>query len=182
MRSGDDGWKGGDLMQWLFPQELFDPAIVGTVTNVNRSTVTPAGYFYRRPTGAGTGQASFGAIATGDLPAGVLVLSGGVAPVAGSLTVSGNIIASGTQNQMDSLGLKSGANKSCGTVTLVGGTMTVSNTRVTAGSIVLVGIVTDGGTPGAVRVSAKVAGTSFSIASSSALDTSVVGWVIVEPY
>jgi hypothetical protein len=37
------------------------------------------------------------------------------------------------------------------------------------------------GTPGWLRVSARVAGTSFTITSSSGTDTSTVAWLIAEP-
>jgi hypothetical protein len=39
----------------------------------------------------------------------------------------------------------------------------------------------DGGTPGWVRVSARVASTSFTITSSDAADTSTVAYLMVEP-
>lgn len=60
--------------------------------------------------------------------------------------------------------------------TLVGGTVTVSNAAVKAGSRIELWCKTPGGTPGAVFVSAKTADTSFVITSTSGTDTSVVGW------
>ena len=65
-----------------------------------------------------------------------------------------------------------------GTATLVAGTATVSSTKVLSHSKIKVGQKIPGGTPGAVFVSAKTAGTSFIITSTSALDTSVVSWEI----
>lgn len=68
-----------------------------------------------------------------------------------------------------------------GTAVLVGGTVVVSNANVTANSIILLTSNTDGGTPGFVRVSARSAGTSFTITSSSGTDTSTIAWFIFEP-
>ena len=79
--------------------------------------------------------------------------------------------------------IKTGSNARMGTCTLVAGTCTVSNTSITANTVVqlthqsLAGIATFGG----IGVSARTPGTSFVITSSSALDTSVIGWVLFEP-
>lgn len=80
-----------------------------------------------------------------------------------------------------SLRIKEGANACMGRATLVGGTVTVNTTAVSANSEVFLTCQTPGGTPGFLRVSARVAGTSFTILSSSGTDTSVVAWMIVEP-
>lgn len=74
-----------------------------------------------------------------------------------------------------------GSNARQGTVTLVGGTATVSNTTVTANSRIFLTSQADGGTPGFVRVSSRVAGTSFTITSSSGTDTSTIAYEIFEP-
>jgi hypothetical protein len=79
------------------------------------------------------------------------------------------------------LRVKEGTNAKMGTATLAAGTVTVANTSITATSRVFLTCQTPGGTPGWLRVSARTAGTSFTILSSSASDTSVVGWLIVEP-
>jgi hypothetical protein len=68
-----------------------------------------------------------------------------------------------------------------GTATLVAGTVTVSNTSVTANSRVFLTSQVDGGTPGWLRVSARTAGTSFTITSWSSSDTSTVAWMAVQP-
>lgn len=78
------------------------------------------------------------------------------------------------------LQVKTGTNAKIGTATLVGGTVTVANTSVTANSRIFAESNTDGGTPGWLRISAKVVGTSFTITSSSGTDTSTVAWYIVE--
>lgn len=77
--------------------------------------------------------------------------------------------------------VKEGSNAKSGVVTLSGGTATVANTSVTATSRIQLTSQSDGGTPGWLRVSARTAGTSFTITSSSASDTSTVAWFIVEP-
>ncbi len=68
-----------------------------------------------------------------------------------------------------------------GTATLVGGTVVVSDTATTASSNIQLTCQTPGGTPGFLRVSARTAGTSFTILSSSGTDTSTVGYVVFEP-
>lgn len=79
------------------------------------------------------------------------------------------------------LAIKTGTNARVGTSTLVGGTVTVSNTSITASTIVIAFCQTPGGTPGFLRCSARTAGTSFTLLSSSGTDTSVVGWLLIEP-
>lgn len=74
----------------------------------------------------------------------------------------------------------SGSNKRCGTATLVGGTITVSNTTVTANTHIHVTRQASGGTLGHLSVS-RSAGVSFTITSSSATDTSTVAWLLIEP-
>jgi hypothetical protein len=74
-----------------------------------------------------------------------------------------------------------GSNKKMGVATLVAGAATVANTSVTANSRIFVFSQVDGGTPGWLRVSARVAGTSFTITSSSGTDTSTVAYLILEP-
>lgn len=76
---------------------------------------------------------------------------------------------------------KEGTNACMGTATMVGGTVTVNTTKVTANSRIFLTIQTAGGTLGSVYISARTAGTSFTITSSSALDTSTVAWFLVEP-
>lgn len=77
--------------------------------------------------------------------------------------------------------MKEGSNAKMGTATLVAGEATVSTTAVTANSRILLTGQADGGTPGAHRVSTRTAGTSFTIKSTEAADTSTVAWVIFEP-
>lgn len=78
------------------------------------------------------------------------------------------------------LQVKTGVNSKIGTSVLVAGAVIVANTSVTANSRIFLTSQTDGGTPGFLRVSAKVNATNFTITSSSPLDTSTVAWNIVE--
>jgi hypothetical protein len=79
---------------------------------------------------------------------------------------------------------KEGSGAKQGVSTLVAGTVTVTNANVTATSRIFLtaqslGTVT---IPSALAVTARTAGTSFTITSSAATDTSVVAWEIFEPY
>lgn len=78
-----------------------------------------------------------------------------------------------------------GTNAKMGTATLVSSaapsTVVVSTTAVSATSRIFLTIQSTGGTVGWVRISAKTAGTSFTITSSAIGDTSVIAWMIVDP-
>lgn len=78
------------------------------------------------------------------------------------------------------LAVREGANCKQGVATLVAGTVTVANTSITASSRVQL-TAQDNNATGALRVSARVAGTSFTITSSNAGDTGVVAYEIFEP-
>lgn len=94
------------------------------------------------------------------------------------VTTAGNLLV---QTVGAGLRIKEGSNAKQGVATLVAGTVTVANTSVTATSRIQLTGNSDGGTPGWVRVSARVVGTSFTITSSSAADTGTVAWSIFEP-
>ncbi|MCX4750890.1 glycosyl hydrolase family 28-related protein [Kitasatospora sp. NBC_01287] len=79
------------------------------------------------------------------------------------------------------LAIAEGSNARSGTATLAAGTVTVSNTSVTANTRIQLTIQSPGGTVGAPYVNARTASTSFTIKSTSASDTSVVAWLLVEP-
>lgn len=70
---------------------------------------------------------------------------------------------------------------SYGTATLSGGTVTVSNSHVTANSKIIVTVNTPSGTQGflSVPTASIIAGTSFIINSSSGTETSTVNWKII---
>lgn len=77
--------------------------------------------------------------------------------------------------------VKEGTNATMGAATLVAGTVTVNTTKVTANSRIQLTGQNASGTAGALGVSARVAGTSFTILSTSGSDTRLVAWQIVEP-
>lgn len=74
-----------------------------------------------------------------------------------------------------------GTNAKQGLAVLAAGTVVVATTAVTANSRILLTINVVGGTAGFLVVSARTAGTSFTILSSSGTDTSSVAWEIFEP-
>lgn len=81
------------------------------------------------------------------------------------------------------LSIKEGTNAKMGVATLVAGTVVVSTTAVTANSRIFLtyqslGTIT---VPSSLGVSARTAGTSFTILSADVTDTSVVAWIIYEP-
>ena len=79
--------------------------------------------------------------------------------------------------------IKEGTNACMGVATLVAGTVTVSTTKVTANSRIFLTPQTLGTIlrPTGVGVTARSAGTSFTIKSMDATDTSVIAWQIIEP-
>ncbi len=74
-----------------------------------------------------------------------------------------------------------GGNAKQGTGVLVAGTVTIANTSVTANSRIFLTTQTPGGTPGALYVSARTAGTSFNVTSTNGADTSTFAYEIFEP-
>jgi hypothetical protein len=79
------------------------------------------------------------------------------------------------------LQIAEGANCRMGSIALAAGTITVANSTVTANTRIFLTCQVPGGTPGFLRVSARTAGTSFTILSSSGTDTSTVAWLLIEP-
>jgi hypothetical protein len=78
------------------------------------------------------------------------------------------------------LQVKEGSNAKQGTATLSSGAVTVSDTSVTANSRIFL-TAQDNNSTGALRVSTRTAGTSFTITSSNGSDSGVVGYEIFEP-
>lgn len=105
--------------------------------------------------------------------------AGGIFQINATLKSSaGNLDLAGIGNGLQ---VAEGTNAKQGTAVLVAGTVTVANTAVTASSRILLTTQTPGGTAGFLVVSARVAGTSFTILSSNAADTSTVAYEIFEP-
>jgi hypothetical protein len=141
---------------------------------------------------------TFTAYALQFLPLSGGTLTGGLTLSAGNLSVSaGNISASGNVQSLASfmqaagvidvsaagsgLQVKEGANAKQGTAVLVAGTVTVANTSVTANSRILLTGQVLGGTAGGLNVTSRVAGTSFTVTSTNAADTSTFAYEIFEP-
>ena len=79
------------------------------------------------------------------------------------------------------LRVKEGSNAKMGLVALAAGTATVFTSAVTSNSRIFLTQQNGNGTPGALYISARTAGTSFSITSTAGADVSDVAWMIVEP-
>jgi hypothetical protein len=143
--------------------------------------------------GAATTNPVFGASVIGDAFNRVELRAGGtiafgngtVTPTTTLLRVAGPILQSNAALDVNAIGqglqVAEGANAKQGTAVLAAGSAVVANTSVTASSRILLTSNLDGGTPGFVRVSARTAGTSFTITSSSGTDTSTIAYEIFEP-
>lgn len=80
------------------------------------------------------------------------------------------------------LKIKEGTNSKMGWATLSSGTATINTTKVTANSRIFLTNNSPSGTPGFLYISARTAGTSFTVTSSAgAADTSTFAWIIFEP-
>lgn len=116
------------------------------------------------------------------------IYRGGAFPIILSTNDTGRVVIDSAgqvalQTVGKGLSIKEGSNAKQGIATLVAGTAVVSNTSVTATSRIQLtaqslGTVT---VPTALAVSARTAGTSFTILSSNLVDTSVVAYSIFEP-
>lgn len=106
--------------------------------------------------------------------------------VAAAMQSDGDVSMYGSNFTLGTAGgrlrLKEGdAASAMGRAVLVAGTATVNTTSVTDGSEIFLTTQVPGGDVGAPYISARVAGTSFTITSTSGTDTSTVGWQITEP-
>jgi len=132
------------------------------------------GMYIGNRTAAATGNPTSGFYMWGESGDPTFRSSGGGITSIGTAGVSMQVAGQG-------LLIKEGTNATLGTATLVGGTITINTTKVTANSRIFVTIQTAGGTVGTQYVSARTAGTSFDITSTSGTDTSTIAWFIVEP-
>lgn len=101
----------------------------------------------------------------------------GTAKISGVTTHSANIVF-GTVGK--TIEYQSGTGAMAGNATLVGGTVTVTNTNVTANSIIMLTRKTSGGTIGTAITYTISAGASFTITSDNILDTSTFSYVIMQ--
>lgn len=143
---------------------------------------------------AAAGNTAFAALVTADTFDRFRILASGAHEFGSGAGARDTGLGRGAANRLDvttadlriatagrGLQVAEGANAKSGLAVLVAGTVTVNTTAVTANSRIQLTSQVDGGTPGFQRVSARVAGTSFTITSSNAADTSSVAWLIVEP-
>jgi len=119
-----------------------------------------------------------GSVATASTTPAITLTLGAITPTSVSSTGDVSVETAG-----NGLKIKEGSNAKMGTATLVLGTLVVSTTAVTANSRIFLTAQSLGNitVPAALAVSARTAATSFTILSSDLTDTSVVGWMIVEP-
>lgn len=143
--------------------------------SLGNSTATITGYDYNPDLSASSGTITHYAM---------LIRSGNVGIADNTptekLSVAGNIKLNTAGN---GLLIKEGTNATMGVATLVAGTVVVNTTKVTANSRIFLtgqnlGTIT---VPVGYAVSARTAGTSFTILSANVVDTSSVGWWIAEP-
>ena len=106
--------------------------------------------------------------------------AGGSQVVTAGVDIDGNFSAIGN---IDAKGLNvaEGTNGRQGVATLVSGTVAVANTTVTANTRIFLTTQSPSGTVGTPYISARVAGTSFTISSTSSADDSVVAYEMFEP-
>ncbi|MCE0484364.1 MAG: hypothetical protein LV479_09025 [Methylacidiphilales bacterium] len=100
-------------------------------------------------------------------------------PSGGQFNVMSGTVAADTAGY--GFATKEGSNAKQGTATLTGGTVTVSDSAVTANSRIFLTVQSPGGTVGVPYVSVRTAGTSFTITSTSGSDTSTVAYELFEP-
>jgi hypothetical protein len=100
--------------------------------------------------------------------------------------IGGGVLAFGTNAHpidyvfMNKPSIPEVSNGRMGVATLVGGTVTVSNSSVQSGHRIFLSRATTGGTTGHLSYTIS-AGASFTITSTSATETSTVNWLIIEP-
>jgi hypothetical protein len=122
---------------------------------------------------------------TGNGGKALLVNSGGTDFELG--TVATDLTNISTNVKLTTIGnglyIAEGTNATMGVATLVAGSKVVSTTKVTANSRIFTSIQSLGTVtvPKGIGVTARTAGTSFTLTSADATDTSVLAWMIVEP-
>ena len=117
---------------------------------------------------------------------GNITLSGGASNDGVTNFPNGNVYVTNCdlvlQNISSGIRVAEGTNAKQGVATMSGGTVTVNTTSVTANSRIFLTIQDpNSGTPGYLWISARTPGTSFTIQSSSIIDTSIVAYEIFEP-
>lgn len=101
------------------------------------------------------------------------------APLSKVLRPNGDLIIGGVPG--GKLFASTLANGAMGSAVLVGGVVVVPNTSITANTNIFITGQIAGGVRGRVDVTARVVGVSFTLTSTSATDTSTIGYLLVEP-
>jgi predicted enzyme related to lactoylglutathione lyase len=143
----------------------------GSITNVSIENAGAGRMVFR------TGAATLNGFGTERFE----IAASGAATFNGALNATGLLTATGgvTVGTGKTITLDvAGADAVAGNATLVGGTVTVSTTAISAGSLVLLTRKTSGGTIGTAITYTINAGVSFTITSDNVLDTSTFTWVI----
>ena len=111
---------------------------------------------------------------------GVIATTGNVTSTAGNLVATiGNLNLNGPTSKIN-ISAATPASASIGTSAVLStGTVTVATTAVTAASKIFLTRAVAGGTLGNLSVGTITAGTSFTITSDGATDTSTVNWLII---
>jgi hypothetical protein len=153
-------------MYWHYQQSLLNnngcKTSIATVSGEHRFDL-----FIRGTNHARVGQTDF-----------VYNNNGGSDVVLGSWSTTGDLLFRQTGK---GISIQQGSGTLAGNATLVAGTVTVTNTNITADSVVLLTRKTAGGTIGDLTYTLS-AGTSFTINSASGSDTSTVSYLIVQTH
>lgn len=97
---------------------------------------------------------------------------------ANSMELNGSLVFRAVGQKLH---FKNGTNASFGTATLSIGSVNVATTAVTATSVIFLTDQNPVGTVGFIGLGGIRAGSGFTVLSTNVLDTSVIGWMIVEP-
>lgn len=122
-------------------------------------------------------------IVTNSAGANVVPKSNGTNLVASSISDNGTTVSISNSINISAgklLSVSSGSNQRAGNATLVAGAVTVSNTSVTANTVVILTRKISSGTIGMAPTYTVSAGVSFTITSDNALDTSTFSYFLIE--
>lgn len=185
--AGSDTFPVNDV--WFGKGDLSATATTYTIHGTDGLGADKVGATLNIAAGRGTGAGTPGTITF------QTAVAAGSSSTLQTLTTAMTILANATHDvRLDTgnlvintagsgLQIKEGSNARMGTATLTLGTVTVANTSITANTRIYLTVQSLGtvavATP--IAVTARVNGTSFTITSSSATDTSVIAWLLVEP-
>lgn len=146
----------------------------GSTVTVPDNTTT---YVYLQPDGSlGTSGSGFPGLASAHIPLAVVVTDSGIIDTITDARPAYKMIG-----PAQPVAREAGGSPAMGVATLVAGTVTVLTGLVTANSRIFLTHQSASGTVGVPYVSARSAGVSFTITSTSSSDTSVIAWMLVEP-